>query len=113
VDKELRGRLLRRRAELSRRVGRISTDLRHESDPLSLDSQDRAAQRENDEVLESIGLSAETELARLEAALRRLEDGHYAVCAQCGAAIESKRLETVPYTDRCSQCASEERASRP
>ena len=112
MDKELRGRLLRRKEELSRRLGRINTDLRHESDPLSLDSQDRAAQRENDEVLESLGGSAETELAQLNAALRRLDDGHYAVCAQCGAGIERRRLEAVPYTDRCSQCAGEERAAR-
>jgi RNA polymerase-binding transcription factor DksA len=110
LDKELRGRLLRRRRELSRRLGRISTDLRHESDPLSLDSEDRAVQQDNDQVLESIGLSAEAELARLDAALRRLDDGRYAICAKCGATIERGRLEAVPYTDRCSRCADDDRA---
>ena len=101
----VRRRLLRRRDELRVRASRASSDLRHESDPLSADSAEQVTQRETDDVLGAISQSAREELARLDAALRRLSEGHYDICAGCGEFIEEERLTAVPYTDRCRTCA--------
>ena len=101
----VRRRLLRRREELRARASRANSDLRHEADPLSADSAEQVTQRETDDVLGAISQSAREELVQLDAALRRLAEGHYEVCAGCGEFIEHERLSAVPYTDRCRACA--------
>ena len=44
-------------------------------------------------------------LQRIEAALRRLEDGDYGYCAECGKEIPAKRLAIDPTIARCVNCA--------
>lgn len=46
------------------------------------------------------------ELARIEAALRRLADGEYGHCSECGEEIARKRLEIDPVATACVRCAS-------
>lgn len=101
----VRTHLLKRREELQSRATRASSDLRHESDPLSADFAEQVTQRENDDVLGAISSSAREELHKLEAALRRLAEGRYTTCSLCGEPIEEERLAAVPYTDRCRACA--------
>jgi DnaK suppressor protein len=45
-------------------------------------------------------------LAQVEAALQRLHDGTYGVCARCGNAINPERLEALPYATYCIECQS-------
>ena len=45
------------------------------------------------------------ELARLEAALQRIEEGEYGYCVACGEKIAKKRLENDPTTPVCINCA--------
>lgn len=52
------------------------------------------------EALEIAG-SLEGELATLEAALGRLEDGTYGRCEACGATIDEALVEAEPATTRC------------
>ncbi|HEY9163631.1 MAG TPA: TraR/DksA family transcriptional regulator [Magnetovibrio sp.] len=48
----------------------------------------------------------EVELARIEAALKRIDAGVYGACVSCGEAIGKKRLEADPATPVCVDCAS-------
>ncbi len=48
---------------------------------------------------------AKLELARIDAALRRLEEGDYGECLDCGEAISKGRLEANPTATRCVDCA--------
>jgi RNA polymerase-binding protein DksA len=100
-----RERLLQRRAELLQRVDRVASDMRRDTEPLSADAPDQAIQRENDDVLLSIGAAAKLEIVQLEAALRRLAEGRYGICESCGEQISAGRLESIPYTSRCARCA--------
>src|SRR5262245_17360404 len=45
------------------------------------------------------------ELARVDAALRRLDDGTYGTCASCGNPIGMERLEAIPWAPYCIDCA--------
>ena len=45
------------------------------------------------------------ELEKVEAALRRLDDGTYGLCASCGNPIAPERLEAIPWTPICIDCA--------
>lgn len=46
------------------------------------------------------------EIARIEAALRRVDGGDYGWCVTCGEAIAPKRLEADPTVPTCIDCAS-------
>lgn len=102
----IRERLLERRAELQRRVRRITDDVRHTSGPLSSDFAEQAVERENEEVLDALGEAGRVELRQISAALQRIESGEYGVCVACGEPIPPKRLEVLPFSDRCVGCAS-------
>jgi RNA polymerase-binding transcription factor DksA len=46
---------------------------------------------------------AETALDQVDAALGRLADGSYGVCATCGERIADERLAAEPTTEACGQ----------
>jgi DnaK suppressor protein len=50
-----------------------------------------------------IQLKAET-LKNIDAALRRIEEGTYGNCCECGAEIAEARLRALPFALRCRQC---------
>jgi DnaK suppressor protein len=48
-------------------------------------------------------------LAEIEAALAKLEDGTYGICEDCGNEIASARLEAMPSARYCITCAAKSR----
>ena len=48
----------------------------------------------------------EIEIQRIDAALKRLEDGEYGYCVSCGDEIQHARLDNNPAVPTCSDCAS-------
>jgi RNA polymerase-binding protein DksA len=46
------------------------------------------------------------QLSRVDAALRRIDDGAYGVCERCGQPIAAARLEARPTATTCIACAS-------
>ncbi|MBO3759338.1 TraR/DksA family transcriptional regulator [Ciceribacter sp. L1K23] len=95
--------LRRRQSELHARLHRIDDDLGSRK---SDDSEERATERENDEVLEELGQVGENELKAIDAALDRIAAGTFGTCAKCGEPIGEARLHAVPYTPFCQACAS-------
>ncbi|RPH71588.1 MAG: hypothetical protein EHM78_06630 [Myxococcaceae bacterium] len=51
----------------------------------------------------------EAELNRIEAALRRIDEGRYGVCDECGEPIGAQVLLANPASPVCSGCAAKER----
>jgi DnaK suppressor protein len=43
-------------------------------------------------------------LARIDEAMRRLDDGGYGHCGECGDAIAPARLRALPFAVRCKDC---------
>lgn len=99
---EARDRLLTRRGEILDNLAVIEDML---DDTPDQDWADRATERQGDEVLEALGLSDQAELRRIDAALARIEDGSYGVCVKCGEDIAPARLEALPDTPLCVNCA--------
>ena len=89
--------------DLTHRISEIDRDIRHEG--MSADWSEQASERENDEVLESLGNTSEQELLMIKYALRRIEDGSYFQCDECGKDIPPARLELLPFTAHCVNCA--------
>ena len=63
----------------------------------------------------AIAQNEEHLLEQVEAALERIESGKFGVCQQCGKPIAKQRLQALPYTPRCIDCARghDERIERP
>lgn len=69
------------------------------------DWEDLATEREADEVLENMGVSGQNEIRQIEAALERIDSGEYGFCVKCGESITDERLDVLPYTPFCRNCA--------
>ncbi|WP_101068592.1 TraR/DksA family transcriptional regulator [Roseovarius salinarum] len=95
--------LLDRLAELDSRLHEIESEL---DTPPPKDWEEKAVEREGDEVLEQLGHSGEAEIARIRAALQRIRDGVYGECVRCGEEISEARLEILPDTPFCRTCAA-------
>jgi RNA polymerase-binding protein DksA len=90
------------RKELLQRLGKIENELEMPADP---DAEERATEREDDEVLEGVGQAGLNEIRGIDAALKRIEDGTYGTCASCGEGISEDRLRAIPYAVKCRNCA--------
>lgn len=91
------------RKELEQRLNNIELELDQPADP---DAEDRATERESDEVLEGVGQADLNEMRGIDAALKRIEERTYGICVSCDEAISEERLKAVPYAVKCRHCAS-------
>ena len=57
-------------------------------------------------MLEGTRRAEQAELAEVDAALTRIEDGSYGICERCGRPIPVERLEVRPTARLCVPCAS-------
>jgi DnaK suppressor protein len=46
----------------------------------------------------------EDQLAEINRALKRINEGTYGICENCGNAILVERLEALPYAELCIEC---------
>lgn len=102
-----RQRLLARRAEL------VS---RHQAAAAALTGGERISELDQARALHDefvslrVGRMLYRELKRIDAALARLAAGDYGVCADCGNAIPARRLEAIPWAERCVACEEQAQA---
>ena len=100
VETRLRERqeqIAARRAQLARSAAETDSELA-DYDQHPADEGTETHDQELDETTEMI-LAAEAE--NVELALRRLEEGEYGRCIDCGKEIPPERLEAVPEAVRC------------
>ena len=107
IDKKIiASRLALKESELTA-LSDISAQSR---DPVSLDQQSVGRLSRMD-ALQQQAMSQATErqrqadLLRIESAKRRLREGAYGFCEECGELIGEKRLEVDPMAEKCIQCA--------
>jgi len=98
----LKATLEQRLADLQVRLSSIKRDA---SQSYSGDSAEQAQERENDEVVDAIGIETTQSIRVIQSALDRIENGSYGNCEKCGEAIGQARLEAVPEATRCVGCA--------
>lgn len=57
------------------------------------------------DLLQSVGVKLvdirQEELIKMDAAERKLREGTYGICEECGSEISEERLAAVPYAVRC------------
>jgi DnaK suppressor protein len=112
VDATIQLALLSARAEAERTIAALAGDL----DAVVRASADANADDEHDPEgstvaferaqLAALLAAAHADLAEIDSALGRLDDGTYGRCEQCGAAIAAERLLARPAARQCFTCAS-------
>lgn len=105
-DATARNRLLALREEILA----LSRGASEDRKPVGLDQQSVGRLSRQDSLqVQAMAKAAEArraqELRRIDAALRRLEEGEYGYCVECGEAIEARRLGIDPAAPRCAGCA--------
>lgn len=112
LEAELVGRQRDLDRQLAEHQGGLSR-AEHARELLNQDSDDishREADRELDMALNDRELA---ELGAVSAALRRLKEGGYGLCTDCGEGIAFDRLKVEPWALRCIACESRrERSAR-
>lgn len=99
-------RLLARREELQRQ----SADTADNRKPVEVDQTTQGRLSRMD-ALQSQAMEIElerrrlNELARIDSALKRIEDKEFGLCVSCGEKIGAKRLEHDPTVAACIHCA--------
>ena len=99
IAKALNARL----SELQHHLSKVDNELHKR---LSADSEDRAIELENQEALEVIESSDIREIRQIQAALKRITDGTYGICARCGKSIDPRRLKALPTATTCISCSA-------
>jgi len=105
---ELRRILVERRKEIMSEVHSKIRDVRTEgaNSPAHgvLDAAETSESDIQDDIeFALIQMKAET-LNKIEEALRRLEEGTFGYCYECGEEISEKRLRALPFAVRCKDC---------
>jgi DnaK suppressor protein len=105
---DIRARLERERASL---LGDIDTlDVQNQAQQDDYGIGNHLADDASEVVTRDVNLALRSNsrdlLAQVEAALQRLDDGTYGMCARCGNPINPERLEALPYASYCITCQS-------
>jgi RNA polymerase-binding protein DksA len=105
---KVRIQLIEMLEDLNSRLGKITEHVKHSDEPLSKDFAEQATEAENNEVLDALGNAARQEVAQINQALARIDAGDYGICIECGDAIRKERLEALPFTAKCINCAAKD-----
>ena len=109
---KLRARADELRDLLQQHAGAAVEAIDHHSDVI--DFKDVAAEDRQALIDEATLAHATAELHQIVAALRRVADGSYGDCEDCGEPIDERRLFALPATPFCTACqAIHERPAMP
>ncbi len=97
-------RLEERQRELRYAMTRTAQDGRDADVESAQDIADRAANSYNKEFLFHQSNNDRQLLQMVDGALERIREGSFGQCISCGAEINAKRLEAVPWTRHCIEC---------
>ena len=90
-------------ASSTARLQRIESELEQ---PVSDSFAEQAVEREEEEVLEDLGAAGVQEIRMIEAALDRIDQRHLRHLRGCGDPIGDDRLDVLPQTPMCRDCAA-------
>jgi DnaK suppressor protein len=99
----LKRRLLEKEAELASNIARFQTEARDSGQAEVEDPADTAVSSNNKETAFYESSIEFRTLEEVRDALRRIDEGTYGRCIDCGRQIAPERLEAVPWTPYCRE----------
>ncbi len=104
---EMQARLEKERTELETELKHLgSTHAGPDAVYVERGSDEDSNAQEVTEFQEDLSLEASLEisLGEVKEALKRMEDGAYGICDECGKPIAEERLKALPRATRCLSC---------
>lgn len=99
--KKLEGDLLKRKTSLAKEDP--FSDTSRLNDNASDDTE--AAEQNGHAMSAALGAETSDALKRVHSAMKRVDDGTYGKCANCGEMIDTDRLGVDPTAELCMSCA--------
>lgn len=112
VTQEVRRQLIGKLDTLYARAGRIEAHQKNTHHAVPLDSQEAAAFRSNDMVVDALDDHTREEIARIQATLARIDGGTWGMCMSCDEPIREGRLRALPTAVLCVHCAARAEEAR-
>lgn len=107
-SKAIRGQLRRRLGDLMGRQDKIEAHFIRPDDPLPNDPEEQLPEAEMGDVYERLDDATRAEIMAVRAAIRRIDEGIWTICENCGENIPEARLAALPTATRCLSCAEEQ-----
>jgi len=101
----VREALVARRREVMTRYYGALRRAEEELDSDETEDVERATEQWDARVLSELSHADLRELVRLTNAIRRIDDGTYGDCVDCGQPILQGRLQAIPAAELCTDCA--------
>ncbi len=103
--------MLERRASLQKVLQNNLKTWKQEYQP-AVEVVERASTDAADDLAAGLAEIESAELAQIDEALVRLDEGTYGECMDCGKTIPQKRLQLVPFALRCVDCERNRESNR-
>ena len=100
--------LLARRRKLLDNVETNLETTRKTSDERPSDPMDVASDSYEGDLSVSLAGRGAEEIAAINEALEKIDEGTYGKCSNCGTQIKAARLRALPYATLCVKCKEEE-----
>jgi DnaK suppressor protein len=101
---QFKGGLREQQHELQQLIAQAERAIRELTDSAPRDIADVASEHSLQGSVIAQLSQTRSRLRLVELALERIRSGSFGTCANCGAAIGFRRLQTVPWTSHCIQC---------
>lgn len=107
---ELKGQLLREKAELEKNLSKIARSVDNKGDyettfdEIGYDREDNATEVDEYSDTLPVEVTLEKKLQEVRDALERIEKGTYGKCANCDKEISLERLQANPAAKSCIEC---------
>jgi len=107
--KGLKDKLIEEKNRIEMELRKIASkdsegDYKAEFEDYGREREDNASEVENYTANLGVTESLESELEKINLALKKQENGTYGKCEKCGQPIPEKRLEVYPAAPNCVEC---------
>ena len=110
---QIRKALEGKKSELLQLLQKSQSDGREiDSESEAMDIVDKASSSYTKEFMFSRSNQERLFIQAIEEALKRIEDGSFGECSNCGEIVNRKRLEAVPWAELCLACQELEEQGR-
>jgi len=104
---KIRKELLEKREAILEHLNNTSSEDINHKDGVE-DAADVVASELNRETFYKLTQAERETLFLIDLALKKIENGTYGICEECGASIGEKRLEAIPWVRLCIECSQNE-----
>jgi len=105
---QLTDRLKDRRHYLLREVKLRLNEFKNSGTDRLTDTADIASNLIEDEIVMSIAQGEAKEIEQIDNALKKMKQGKYGICENCGKSISKQRIMAIPFVNLCIKCKEDE-----